>query len=217
MFVFEIFSAWTRLTEKKCLYWCIFSLFLFIFFFLFYYNSQIVFFTSYEIQIQIPTVAQLSRNNLLSNKQYEICTAASTADVLSLHTESMTHSMIASSPKGLSWIYQKLLTKFGIRFLPTHSSYGIFGRVCAVTKYFLSSTSMKLCVNRQSFETHGINEGVPQSFLFCHTLFSYFINDLLKNILTSPVNIYTDDSTIYGGTSKNKWSLLLQLYISSLT
>lgn len=152
MFVYQIFSARTRLTEK--IYFTDVFFIIFVHFLSFYFIAtlRLFFFTSYVIRIQISTVAQLPRNKLLSNKQYEICTTASTADVLPLHTESMTRSMIAPSPEGLSWISQKFLTTFGIRF-STHTLHGIFWK--SFHRYQVLSLGY-------------VHEGICEQTVFCN-------------------------------------------------
>ena len=54
--------------------------------------------------------------------------------------------------------------------------------------------------NQISFE---INAEVPQGSVLRPTLFLLFINDLPDNVLRSFINIFADDTTIYGFTSKD--------------
>ena len=82
------------------------------------------------------------------------------------------------------------------------SGYGISGKVFAIIKSFMCNRPLKVVVNGQSSESIGINAGVPQGSLLGPTLFLIFINDLPKNTLKSLVNIYADDTTVYGSTSE---------------
>lgn len=63
---------------------------------------------------------------------------------------------------------------------------------------------MKVVVNGQSTEAHGINVDIPSKTLCGPTLFQLFINDLPRNILKSLVSIYAEDTSVYGHTSKNQ-------------
>ena len=98
------------------------------------------------------------------------------------------------------------------------SSYGISGRVYSIIKSFLTGRKMKVVVNGQSSEILGINAGVPQGSVLGPTLFLLFINDLPDSLIRSFINIFADDSTIYGLTSKkvNHFDLASNLY-SDLT
>ena len=62
---------------------------------------------------------------------------------------------------------------------------------------------MKVVINGQSSEEHSINAGVPQGSILGPTLFLIFINDLPDHITESFVDIFADDTTLYGCTSKS--------------
>ena len=82
------------------------------------------------------------------------------------------------------------------------SSYGIAGNVFSIIKSFLSDRFIRVVVDGQKSEAHSINAGVPQGSILGPTLFLIYINDLPNHILTSFVDIYADDTTIYGNTSR---------------
>ena len=62
---------------------------------------------------------------------------------------------------------------------------------------------MRVVVNGQSSKVFGINAEVPQGSVLGPTLFLLFINDLPDSVIRSFINIFADDTTIYGLTSKN--------------
>lgn len=57
--------------------------------------------------------------------------------------------------------------------------------------------------NGKSSEAHKINAGVTQDPLLGLTLFRFYINDLPKNTLRFLVNIYVDNTSVYGCSSKH--------------
>lgn len=86
------------------------------------------------------------------------------------------------------------------------SSYGISWTVFSFIKSFLSGRTMKVVVNGRSSEEHEINAGNPQGTLFSPTLFLTYINNLLKNILRSLINIMQTISWFrVGNLQKSRW------------
>ena len=85
----------------------------------------------------------------------------------------------------------------------------------AIVKSFLSDRSLKVVVNDHKSDAHCINAGVPQGSLLGPTLFLIFINDLPDHILRSFVDVYADDTTVYGHTSKHYDVLNLATDLSS--
>lgn len=77
------------------------------------------------------------------------------------------------------------------------SSYGITGRVFSMIKSFLASSSLKVVAKGQFSGTIAIN--ADDSYQLVGLL---YINDLVKCILRSFVNIHTDDTAVDGCTSK---------------
>ena len=62
---------------------------------------------------------------------------------------------------------------------------------------------MKVVVNGQSSDIYLLNAGVPQRSVLGLTLFLLFINDLPDDVLVSFIDMFADDTTEYGVTSKS--------------
>ena len=62
---------------------------------------------------------------------------------------------------------------------------------------------MKVVVNGQSSDIYLLNAGVPQGSVLGPTLFLLFINDLPDDVLASFIDMFADDTTEYGVTSKS--------------
>lgn len=73
---------------------------------------------------------------------------------------------------------------------------------------------MNVMVNSHS-EAYEINVSFSQGSNFVPTLFPFFINNLLRNILRSLVNLCGDANTVYGRTSKNQDDVSLANDLSS--
>lgn len=82
-----------------------------------------------------------------------------------------------------------------------------------IIKNFLTWRFLKVLINGQSPETLTVNAGIPQASLFGPTLFLNYITDRPKHILRSYVNVYADDTVIYGRTLKSLdgWRLAADL------
>ena len=53
-----------------------------------------------------------------------------------------------------------------------------------------------MVLDGKSSQEYPVNAGVPQGFIFDHTLFLLYINDLLDDVICD-IAIYTDDTTLY--------------------
>ena len=85
----------------------------------------------------------------------------------------------------------------------TSGTYMTFSNIENREKYVFLDRSLRVVVNGQTSEAHKINAGVPQGSLLGPTLFLLFINDLPDHIITSFVDIYADDTTMYGCTAED--------------
>ena len=128
-------------------------------------------------------------------------------DLLGLLQTSLQSSVIGLVklwiPSSMHQTSQRLLIRYGIRDCFTSFPDGISGRIFSIIKSFLTGRSMRVVVNGQSSKVFGINAGVPQGSVLGPTLFLLFINDLPDSVIRSFINIFADDTTIYGLTSKN--------------
>lgn len=67
-----------------------------------------------------------------------------------------------------------------------------------ITNFYILNLPIELVIiNGQSSETLEINAGFLQSSHLNPTVFLLYINDLLRYILRSSVNIYADDTMVY--------------------
>ena len=158
----------------------------------------------FESIINQQIMIHLSQTNLLSDVQYGFRSARSTADVLTVITDRISGALDKScDARAIALDISKAFDKVWHKgLLHKISSYGISGRVFSVIKSFLTGRSMKVVVNGQSSGEHNINAGVPQGSVLGPTLFLLFINDLPDGVKESFINIYADDTTIYGVTKK---------------
>ena len=157
----------------------------------------------FESVINKAVISHLDRHKLLSDNQYGFRSSRSTADILTVITHRVsealdhgreTRTVALDISKAFDRVWHKgLLHKL--------SSYGISGDVLGIIESFLSDRSLRVVVNGQTSEAHKINAGVPQGSLLGPTLFLLFINDLPDHIISSFVDIYADDTTMYGCTA----------------
>ena len=137
--------------------------------------------------------------------QYEFRPSRSTADVLTVITDRISRVLDTGFDARLfaldiSKAFDKVWHKGLLHKL---KGYGLGGRVLPIIKSFLTGRSMTVVINGQSSEVHFINAGVPQGSVLGPTLFLLFINDLPDHILKSFINIFADDTTDYGTTSRS--------------
>lgn len=83
----------------------------------------------------------------------------------------------------------------------------------SIIKFFLTGRFMNGMVYGQISEAHEINESIPQgSFL---SPIPFYINDLFHNIVRFLLNIYADDTIVYGFTSEILYDQSLTANLSS--
>ena len=150
------------------------------------------------------TINYLNANNLLSDVQYGFRPSRSTADVLTVISHRISKALDSTfDARAIALDISKAFDQVWHKgLLHKLTSYGISGRVYSLIKSFLTGRKMKVVVNGQSSEILGTNAGVPQGSVLGPTLFLLFINDLPDSLIRSFIDIFADDSTIYGLTSK---------------
>ncbi|KAI8485267.1 hypothetical protein Bbelb_370140 [Branchiostoma belcheri] len=79
------------------------------------------------------------------------------------------------------------------------SQYRPISLLSVISKLF---ESLKVVVNGQASVSHTINAGVPQGSILGPTLFLIYINDLPDHLVRSFTDIYADDTSVYGRTSR---------------
>ena len=169
-----------------------------------------------EAVINQRVLAHLSKNNLLSDKQYGFRSSRSTADALTVFTHRISQALyvnrdVRAVALDISKAFDKVWHK---GLLLKLACYGISGNVLAVIESFLSNRSLQVVVSGQTSDAHKINAGVPQGSLLGPTLFLIFINDLPLDIVSS-LNMYADDTTVYGQTSKTCSDTVLAANLTS--
>ena len=147
----------------------------------------------------------LGTNLLLIDSQYGFRSSRSTADVLTVITDRISRTLDKGfDARAIALDISKAFDKVWHKgLLLKLSSYGVSGHILGIIKSFLSGRSLRVVINGQSSKMFFLNAGVPQGSVLGPTLFLIFINDLLDNVLKSFVNIFADDTTNYGVTSKN--------------
>ena len=157
----------------------------------------------FESVINTDLVAHLEKNGLFSDFQYGFRASRSTADILTVITSRISSALDGGHiSRAIALDISKAFDKVWHEgLLHKVSCYGITGKTFSVVKSFLTSRSLKVVVNGQSSDAHPINAGVPQGSLLGPTLFLLFINDLPNDIIRSLIDIFADDTTLYGHTS----------------
>ena len=169
-----------------------------------------------EAVINQRVLAHLSKNNLLSDKQYGFRSSRSTADALTVFTHRISQALyvnrdVRAVALDISKAFDKVRHK---GLLLKLACYGISGNLLAVIESFLSNRSLQVVVIGQTSDAHKINAGVHQGSLLGPTLFLIFINDLPLDIVSS-LNMYADDTTVYGQTSKTCSDTVLAANLTS--
>ena len=147
----------------------------------------------------------LNAHSLLSDVQYGFRSSRSTADVLTVISHRISEALDSSfEGRVIALDISKAFDQVWHRgLLRKLTSYGISGRLYSTLRSFLLGRKMRVVVNGQKSDVFEINAGVPQGSVLGPTLFLLFINDLPADVLKSFINIFADDTTIYGFTSKD--------------
>ena len=151
-------------------------------------------------------ISNLEKSSLLSDVQYGFRSSRSTADILTVITDRISRSLdLSFETRSVALDISKAFDKVWHKgLLHKLQSYGITGKILAVIKSFLSNRKMKVVLDGQSSQFYFLNAGVPQGSVLGPTLFLIYINDLPDNILSSFIDIFADDSTIYSSSTSTQ-------------
>ena len=157
----------------------------------------------FESLINNHIITHLEKSSLLSDVQYGFRSSRSTADILTVITDRIVRSLDSSfETRTIALDISKAFDKVWHKgLLLKLKSYGISGRILSILKSFLTNRKMKVVLDGQSSDLYFLNAGVPQGSVLGPTLFLIFINDLPDDILSSFVDIFADDSTVYSSSS----------------
>jgi hypothetical protein len=135
---------------------------------------------------------------LFSDSQYGFRRGRSTADLLTLLTDSWLSSL---NSHGETYITALDISKAFDRvwhpaLLAKLPSFGITPLFCSIIKNFLANRSFAVVVEGSISNTFNSDLGVPQGAILSPTLFLIFINDLLSST-TNKIHSFADDSTLH--------------------
>ena len=135
--------------------------------------------------------------------KYFLLLSKNTADILTVITDRISRSLdLSLETRTVALDISKAFDKVWHKgLLHKLQSYGITGKILSLMKSFLSNRKMKVVLDGQSSEFFSLNAGVPQGSVLGPTLFLIYINDLPDNILSSFIDIFADDSTIYSSST----------------
>lgn len=139
----------------------------------------------------------ITKNNLLSSKQFGFTKKKGTKDALSYITSKIYENLDKSTPIAVTFIdlakafdtvnHEILLDKL--------YSYGIRGKAYDLLESYLKNRKQKVRIGQNSSDFKNINTGVPQGTILGPLLFIIYVNDLLTNMPNNIVS-YADDTAI---------------------
>ena len=151
----------------------------------------------FESLINLAIVRHLVNAKLLSDRQYGFRQARSTADILTVVSERMYHTLDkAGEARAVALDISKAFDKVWHKgLLLKIRSYGITGQLLNIIRSFLNKRKIQVVLNGRSSKQHDMT-GVPQGSILGPLLFLIYINDLPDDI-ESEIGLFDDDTTLY--------------------
>ena len=159
----------------------------------------------------------ISKENLLSNKQYGFVNKRSSTTQLLKFVDTCIESM--AKGEVVDTIYFDFAKAFDTvphrRLLSKLSAYGIHGNIFRWIKCFLEGRTQVVKVNGVESESASVLSGIPQGSVLGPILFLIYINDL-PDVVASNSLLYADDTKIMRPIQNSHDSGILQNDINAL-
>ena len=156
-------------------------------------------------------VGHLEKCGLLSDFQYGFRSSRSTADLLTVVSDSIAGAFNRSgATRAVALDISKAFDRvWHAGLLHKRKSYGISGQIFALISSFLSNRRLRVVLDGKYSQEYPVNAGAPQGSILGPTLFLLYINDLPDNDICD-IAIYADDTTLYSKCDRasNLWQQL---------
>ena len=170
-----------------------------------------------ETLVRKQIMTHLAKNNLLSQQQHGFVTGKSCMTNLIETIDDWTQALEEDS--SLDAIYMDFKKAFDTvphqRLLRKLQATGIQGRTLKWIEAFLENRTQRVVVNGTKSSPAEVTSGIPQGSVLGPTLFVIYINDLPQH-LNSKVQLFADDTKIYGKSNTSQEQDLIQQDLNTL-
>ena len=170
-----------------------------------------------ESIVRVAVMEHLSRNNLISDKQYGFLPGRSTTLQLLKYIDFCTGAIVNN--KHVDSVYLDFSKAFDSvphrRLLGKLESYGIRGPLLGWIRDFLSDRTQRVVINGECSASDPVVSGVPQGSVLGPLLFVIYINDL-PDMLNSPCLMFADDSKVFRTINSDEDMAALQKDLEAL-
>ncbi|KAL5262155.1 hypothetical protein ACHWQZ_G007751 [Mnemiopsis leidyi] len=152
----------------------------------------------FERVIRKNLVEYLEINNLFSSKQHGFRKGRSCLTQLLQHMDYLLENFLDNSETDVIYLdYAKAFDKVDHSILLEKiKAYGIDGKLFEWIKQFLCGRSQTVVVDGKKSISMPVISGVPQGTVLGPILFLLYVNDMDKNIKSSKINSFADDTRI---------------------